>query len=211
MTLGLNRNQETCLHQHAEPTASLLTWELRWTTEVWLDTTRFGAPMTFELWPSETVVVTVTVTDVPGGTGLELPQSHLSTGLNLLARSPSKASRGQSLHWVSVASKCSSMLTTNLPTVSVVHVMPGKEQTGSMWQDMWMMRATRARRNIRWYRTDTARRACWGGGVGRRLSRRRPGAAKEVSATTGDAGAPPARLAALPMNGAFVKGGSEDT
>lgn len=38
-----------------------------------------------------------------------------------------------------------------------------------------------------------------------------PNPAKEVSATTGKAGALPARLAALPMNGAFVKGGSEDT
>lgn len=38
-----------------------------------------------------------------------------------------------------------------------------------------------------------------------------PSPAKEVSATTGKAGALPARLAALPMNGAFVKGGSEDT
>lgn len=69
----------------------------------------------------------------------------------------------------------------------------------------------RARRNICSYRTDTARHACWGGGIGRRLSRSRPGAAKEVSATTGNAGALPARLAALPMNGAFVKDGSEDT
>lgn len=40
---------------------------------------------------------------------------------------------------------------------------------------------------------------------------RTPGAAKEVSATTGAAGGVPERLAALPVNGAFVKGGAEDT
>lgn len=53
--------------------------------------------------------------------------------------------------------------------------------------------------------------AYWGGSISRRLRQSRPGAAKEVSATTGNAGALPARMAALPMNGAFVKGGSEDT
>lgn len=53
------------------------------------------------------------------------------------------------------------------------------------------------------------RHSYWEGALGRRRSR--PGAAKEVSGTTGKAGALPARLATLPMNGAFVKGGSEDT
>lgn len=60
-------------------------------------------------------------------------------------------------------------------------------------------------------KTCTMRHAYWEGSISRHLSQSRPGAAKEVSATTGKAGALPARLAALPMNGAFVKGGSEDT
>lgn len=51
----------------------------------------------------------------------------------------------------------------------------------------------------------------WEGSISRRLSQSLPGAAKEVSATTGKAGAQPARLAVLPVSGAFVKGGSEDT
>lgn len=38
---------------------------------------------------------------------------------------------------------------------------------------------------------------------------RMPGAAKEVSATTGNGRRRARRLAALPMNGAFVKGGGE--
>lgn len=50
-----------------------------------------------------------------------------------------------------------------------------------------------------------------GGGVRIRPSQCLPGVAKEVSATTGKAGAQPGRLAALPESGAFVKGGSEDT
>lgn len=54
-------------------------------------------------------------------------------------------------------------------------------------------------------------RVYWEDRISRHLSQSQPGAAKEVSATTGKAGALPARLAALPMNGAFVKGGSEDT
>lgn len=49
------------------------------------------------------------------------------------------------------------------------------------------------------------------GSINRHLSESWPAAAKEVSATTGEAGTLPARLAALAMNGAFVKGGSEDT
>lgn len=53
--------------------------------------------------------------------------------------------------------------------------------------------------------------ARWEGSICRHLSQSLPGAAKEVSATTGEVGARPAGLVALPMNGAFVKGGSEDT
>ncbi|KAA8582445.1 hypothetical protein FQN60_006116 [Etheostoma spectabile] len=57
------------------------------------------------------------------------------------------------------------------------------------------------------------RHAHWEGSSSssRRLSQSWPGAAKEVSATTGKPGAMPGRQAALPMNGALVKGGSEDT
>lgn len=61
------------------------------------------------------------------------------------------------------------------------------------------------------YETCTVRHASWEGSICRHLSQSLPGAAKEVSATTGKAGALPAGLAALPMNGAFVKGGSGDT
>lgn len=59
--------------------------------------------------------------------------------------------------------------------------------------------------------TCTVRHACWDCGFCGHLSHSRPGAAKEVSATTGKMGPWPASLAALPMNGTFVKGGSEDT
>lgn len=55
------------------------------------------------------------------------------------------------------------------------------------------------------------RHAYWQDSISRHLIQSQPGAAKEVSATTGKAGTLPGRLAALPMNGAFVKGGSEDT
>lgn len=57
----------------------------------------------------------------------------------------------------------------------------------------------------------TVRHAHWDGSFCRHLSHSRPSAAKEVSATTGKMGTSPASLAALPMNGTFVKGGSEDT
>lgn len=58
--------------------------------------------------------------------------------------------------------------------------------------------------------TCTVKHAYWEGSICGHLSQSLSGAAKEVSATTGKAGAWPAGLAALPMNGAFVKGGSED-
>lgn len=51
----------------------------------------------------------------------------------------------------------------------------------------------------------------WEGGISRHFNQCQPGAAKEMSATTGKVGTLPVRLAALTMNGAFVKGGSEDT
>lgn len=59
--------------------------------------------------------------------------------------------------------------------------------------------------------TCTVRHACRDGSFCGHLSRGLPAAAKEVSATTGKTGAWPACLAVRPMNGTFVKGGSEDT
>lgn len=73
-----------------------------------------------------------------------------------------------------------------------------------------MTRVTR-RKRAHFLLLEGALRVVFIGRISGHLSHSQPGAAKEVSATTGRAGALPARLAALPVNGAFVKGGGEDT